>query len=123
MKQTKQAVVEEFRVQEILEATLRVITRSGISGATMQQIADDAGIAKGTIYLYFKNRDELIERVHYFADRPDERAKIIRDMQAHLKKWEMSTVLRQRLTNVSDYLATLEPVGSAAANRLIPASQ
>jgi AcrR family transcriptional regulator len=59
--QSKEAVVEAFRVRTIQEAALRVISRKGIAGATMQEIADEAHMAKGTLYLYFKNRDELIE--------------------------------------------------------------
>src|ERR1044071_7159370 len=58
---SKEEVVQEFRVQSIQEATMRVIARKGIAAATMQEIADEAGVAKGTIYLYFKDRDELVE--------------------------------------------------------------
>ena len=41
---------------------MRVIGRRGMSNATIQEIADEAGVAKGTIYLYFKDRDELVEK-------------------------------------------------------------
>jgi len=41
---------------------MRVIARKGMSAATMAEIADEAGIAKGTIYLYFRDRDELVEK-------------------------------------------------------------
>lgn len=60
---SKEELVEEFRIQTIKEAALRVIARKGLSGANMQEIADEAGIAKGTIYLYFKNQQELLEAV------------------------------------------------------------
>jgi len=40
---------------------MRVIARKGIAAATMQDIAEEAGVAKGTIYLYFKDRDELVD--------------------------------------------------------------
>lgn len=33
----------------------------------MQEIADEAGLAKGTIYLYFKDREDLLERAADFA--------------------------------------------------------
>jgi AcrR family transcriptional regulator len=58
---SKEDVVQEFRVQSIQEATMRVIARKGMAAATMQEIADEAGVAKGTIYLYFRDRDELVE--------------------------------------------------------------
>lgn len=41
---------------------MRVISRKGMASATMQEIADEAGVAKGTIYLYFRDRDELVEK-------------------------------------------------------------
>jgi AcrR family transcriptional regulator len=60
--ESKEALVEEFRRDSIVAAALRVIARKGAQAATMQQIADAAGIAKGTIYLYFDSREALIER-------------------------------------------------------------
>ena len=59
---SKEEVVQEFRIQSIQEAAMRVIARKGMAAATMQEIAAEAGIAKGTIYLYFRDRDELVER-------------------------------------------------------------
>ena len=41
---------------------MRVIARKGMASATMQDIAEEAGVAKGTIYLYFRDRDELVEK-------------------------------------------------------------
>jgi AcrR family transcriptional regulator len=62
MVQSKEEVVQEFRIRSIQEAAMRVIARKGMSSATMQEIAQEAGVAKGTIYLYFRDRDELVER-------------------------------------------------------------
>ena len=73
---SKEEVVQEFRIQSIQEATMRVIARKGMSAATMQEIADEAGVAKGTIYLYFRDRDELVEKtfdtaIHHLMSRLD----------------------------------------------------
>jgi AcrR family transcriptional regulator len=62
MVKSKEDVVQEFRVQSIQEAAIRVISRKGMAAATMQEIAEEAGIAKGTIYLYFRDREELVEK-------------------------------------------------------------
>jgi len=59
---SKEEVVQEFRVQSIQDAAMRVIARKGMAAATMQEIAEEAGVAKGTIYLYFRDRDELVEK-------------------------------------------------------------
>jgi AcrR family transcriptional regulator len=62
MTKSKEEVVQEFRVQSIQEAAIRVISRKGMAAATMQEIAEEAGVAKGTIYLYFRDREELVEK-------------------------------------------------------------
>jgi len=62
MVKSKEDVVQEFRVQSIQEAAIRVISRKGMASATMQEIAKEAGVAKGTIYLYFRDREELVEK-------------------------------------------------------------
>src|SRR5207244_13504998 len=59
---SKEEVVHDFRVQSIQDAAMRVIARKGMAAATMQEIADEAGVAKGTIYLYFRDRDDLVEK-------------------------------------------------------------
>jgi AcrR family transcriptional regulator len=60
-------LIEEFRVGTIQEAALRVISRRGLTATSMQAVAAEAGIAKGTIYLYFKNREDLLERTGEWA--------------------------------------------------------
>lgn len=66
---TKEQLIQEFRVETIQAAAAQVIARKGLDGATMQAIADAAGIAKGTIYLYFQSRGELLQRTadHAFS--------------------------------------------------------
>jgi TetR/AcrR family fatty acid metabolism transcriptional regulator len=59
---TKEEVVEEFRKQTICDAAMRVVARKGIRSVTVQDIADEAGVAKGTIYIYFQSRDEILAR-------------------------------------------------------------
>jgi AcrR family transcriptional regulator len=61
-QKSKEEVVSEFRVQSIQDAAMRVIARKGMAAATMQEIAEEAKVAKGTIYLYFRDRDELVEK-------------------------------------------------------------
>lgn len=67
--------MSEFRSSEILDAARKVFARKGFDEATMDEIAAAAGLAKGTLYLYFKSkrdvylktlqhgRAELLERV------------------------------------------------------------
>lgn len=59
-KTTKKEVVAAFRTQEILSAARQVMERRGVDAATMEEIAQTAGVAKGTLYLYFASKEELI---------------------------------------------------------------
>jgi len=58
---SKEDVVREFRVREILAAARRVIADHGFEGATIDRVAEEARIAKGTVYLYFDNKDNLLQ--------------------------------------------------------------
>ena len=50
----------------ILEAAVKVFARQGFYQSTIAQIAKEAGVADGTIYLYFKNKDDiLVNFFHY----------------------------------------------------------
>jgi len=49
----------ERRRQQIMVAAKRVFANKGFGKTTMEDIANDAELSPGTIYLYFKNKDEL----------------------------------------------------------------
>ncbi|MCP4746277.1 MAG: TetR/AcrR family transcriptional regulator [Desulfobacteraceae bacterium] len=44
----------------ILEAAIKVFAEQGFHQSTVAQIAKEAGVADGTIYLYFKNKDDIL---------------------------------------------------------------
>jgi TetR/AcrR family acrAB operon transcriptional repressor len=50
---------------QILTAAADVIIRLGYDKTTMSDIADEAGLSRRTIYLYFKGKDELFEELLY----------------------------------------------------------
>lgn len=56
---TKKDVLQEFRTAEILEAARAVFALKGFEGATIDAIALAAGVAKGTVYLYFDSKQDL----------------------------------------------------------------
>lgn len=51
----------------ILDAAQTVIARQGYHGAQISKIAAEAGVAAGTVYLYFKNKPDLL--ISLFRDR------------------------------------------------------
>lgn len=54
----------------ILEAALRVFARSGITAATLDDIAGEAGVTRGTLTWHFHSKDDLLEGIikHYGPD-------------------------------------------------------
>ena len=46
--------------QQIIDAAVRVFARTGYYNSRVSDIAREAGIASGTIYLYFKTKDEIL---------------------------------------------------------------
>jgi TetR/AcrR family fatty acid metabolism transcriptional regulator len=54
-----------LKYHRILEAAVKVFARQGFRQCTVAQIAKEAGVADGTIYLYFKNKDDIL--VHFFS--------------------------------------------------------
>ncbi len=44
----------------LLDAAEAVLVEQGLAGATIDQITSRAGVAKGTFYLYFRSKDEVV---------------------------------------------------------------
>ncbi len=63
----------------ILKAAARVFSKKGFFKSTVSEIAKEAQVADGTIYLYFKNKDDIL--ISLFED---EMASVIRDIKQEL---------------------------------------
>lgn len=55
---------KEERRHAILDAAERLLTRAPERIANVAEVADEAGLAKGTVYLYFPSKDELLLALH-----------------------------------------------------------
>jgi AcrR family transcriptional regulator len=53
----------EDRPEQIIKAALEVFGERGLANARLQDIAERAGVSKGTIYLYFPNKEELFREM------------------------------------------------------------
>src|SRR5215470_1514642 len=84
--------------ERILGSAMRVFASKGFFGAKVSDIAEDAGVADGTIYLYFKSKDDLLislfeqqmEKVHdvlgaAMAGAPRAEDKIARFIRAYME--------------------------------------
>lgn len=52
------------KIDLIFNAGLELITREGIAGLTMSKLASRAGIATGTLYIYFKSKEEMLNSLY-----------------------------------------------------------
>jgi AcrR family transcriptional regulator len=55
--------VRRNREAEVIEAAIQVFWRRGYSGASIQEIADDVGVLKGSLYHYIGSKEELLARI------------------------------------------------------------
>ncbi len=62
----------ETRREQILEAASRVFAQKGYHRTTTREIAEAAGVAEGTIYNYFANKEDLLVAMlnHFSAEPP-----------------------------------------------------
>ncbi|HYB52865.1 MAG TPA: TetR/AcrR family transcriptional regulator [Thermoanaerobaculia bacterium] len=94
--------------QQIIEAAVRVFARKGYYNSRVSDIAREAGIAAGTIYLYFKTKDDILvtlfrDKMADFvsnlrkaiADEPDAVAKVRRLVALHFRMLETNPELAE----------------------------
>lgn len=83
----------------ILRAAIKVFARKGFFNSKVSDIAGEAGVADGTVYLYFKNKDDILHSIfdramsefidegrHELAEIKTPRAKLCRIAELHLEK-------------------------------------
>jgi AcrR family transcriptional regulator len=71
--------------RQILEGARRVFLANGFDAASMNEIARAAGVSKGTLYVYFKNKEELFEAIVEAQIRQQGQAIFNLDRDADLK--------------------------------------
>ena len=54
---------QSFKRQSIQQAVIQLMCREGLPSVTMDRVAQEVGIAKGTIYLHYRDKQELLDDV------------------------------------------------------------
>jgi AcrR family transcriptional regulator len=67
------ARLESVARRSIQDAVVRILSRHGAERLTMERVASEAGVAKGTVYRFFRNKKELLESVRALSMEPLER--------------------------------------------------
>jgi len=55
-------VLRDFRMDQILDAATAVFGKVGYAAASIERIAEEAGVARSTVYVYFPNKDLLLNQ-------------------------------------------------------------
>jgi AcrR family transcriptional regulator len=63
VRDARKRLRSEWRHQEVLDAARRIFSRLGYAAASVEEIAKEAGMAKGTIYVHFKSKEEVFATV------------------------------------------------------------
>ena len=91
--------------QHLLDAALEVFWRDGVTRASLQAIAQEAGVTRGALYWHFKNKEDLFETLFeqqyadFFAAFKDQTLRDNQDVWTHLQ---------HNLTAMFETLATRE---------------
>lgn len=54
---------KQERPQELLDAALGIFSEKGFAATRLEDVAKSAGVSKGTVYLYYPNKEELLKSV------------------------------------------------------------
>lgn len=94
--------------ERILSAAERVFARRGFFAAKVSDVAKEAGVADGTIYLYFKNKDDLL--ISLFERRMQQVNDLLREAVADIAspREQLKKLIRTYLQLVHDEPAAAE---------------
>lgn len=120
------ALRQERNREALVEAGYKVMSAKGIDAATMQEIADLADVGAGTVYSYFKSKDELaiavLERLmHDLALRIEAVTDTFRD-PAQVYAFGIRTVIEAATTDIrwKQLLYRSEVIADAMYRRMGP---
>lgn len=81
--QRRKGLVAAMMKDGIYEAAVQVLMEHGVEGLTMDRVAETAGVAKGSLYNYFRSKRELVQFIH---------DKIIEPAKTHVLEMQQSSL-------------------------------
>lgn len=60
-KLVRKKAMQAYTKKDILKAAIDIIATKGVQDLTMDRVAAEAGVAKGTLYTHFKNKKQILE--------------------------------------------------------------
>jgi len=116
---------KDIRRKQILEAAEKVLLSKGFDGATMEDIAQQAELSPATLYLYFKNKEELYtylnlrilryasERLEHLHERngytPEQKLEALKEVFYRIYKFDPISLINIFHFQASNALKNLSP--------------
>lgn len=92
-KDTYQQKREDLRREQILGAAIKVFSEKGFHPAKMQEVANAAGVSNGTVYNYFRSKDEVLLALLAQLTEREQR----KEQMEQLQHGDLETVMVQQL--------------------------
>jgi AcrR family transcriptional regulator len=103
--------VSEERKNQILEAAIAVFSRSGFQQTRMDDIASQAGLSKGALYLYYKSKDAIIAALlQYFFLQEFKRLQTFVATERQESISEQILLLTREITSAMNWMQRLMPI-------------
>ena len=79
---------KEIAKQKIIQASIKIFTEKGLHKTTMDEIGEEIGVSKGTVYTYFKNKEELLKTIWTSSNQP------LKELQKKFEGYDYDGVLK-----------------------------
>jgi AcrR family transcriptional regulator len=101
--------VSDQRRHQIMDAALNVFSHLGFERASMDDIAKEAGVSKGALYLYYKSKDAIIAKLlQLFFDQALKQVKLLAAGEGSVT--EQLLAFTRVLTREMDRMAAMQPI-------------
>lgn len=103
--------VSEERKNQILEAAVAVFARLGFQQTRMDDIAQQAGLSKGALYLYYRSKDAIIAALlKYFFAQEFKRLQALVESDQQETAHEQLMTLTHQLATTMKWMTRLMPI-------------
>jgi AcrR family transcriptional regulator len=103
--------VSEERKNQILEAAITVFARLGFDQSRMEDIAGQAGLSKGALYLYYKSKDAIVAALlKYFFAQEFKRLQMFVEADQETSITEQVLTLTRQLVQAMQWMAKMMPI-------------
>lgn len=87
---------KEMAREKIIQASIKLFIEKGYHGTTMDEIGAEIGVSKGTVYTYFKSKEELLKTIWTSSNQP------LKELQTKFQGRDYHEVLEELYQLISE---------------------